>query len=81
MSVYAYMIGAGQVILPVDLQSCVTCEAEHKWDYPRRGKTQDHSRSVYLNSVARSYQVIIGIAGAEGLSQGGFTLQIDTKPK
>ncbi|MFH2095326.1 MAG: hypothetical protein ABIJ16_06465 [Bacteroidota bacterium] len=78
MSIYAYSVGATNYtsIVP-NLNSCVSCEAEHKWDYPKAGKTQDHTRSVYLNAINNPYNVIIGIAGADGLKSGKFTLKIE----
>ncbi len=79
MSIYAYMTGTTSTAMVPDLSSCVTCEAEHKWDRPRRGKTQDHTRTVYLNAVNNPYRVVIGVAGAEGLEEGEFVIQIKTE--
>ena len=73
-SLYAYS-GSGEHIVP-DLPRCVSCEADYKWDYQYRGKTQDHSRSVKLRAVQNPYVVTIGVAGAEGLSIGSYTLEI-----
>lgn len=79
MSIYAYMTGMNNTAMVPNLNSCITCEAEHKWDYPKRGKTQDHTRRVYLNSVNRAYRVVIGVAGAGNLKSGDFILQIKTE--
>ena len=73
-SLYAYQIGATNYSTVPNLSSCVTCEADYKWDYPKRGKTQDHTRSVRLNAISHNYNVVIGVAGAEGLNTGGYTL-------
>lgn len=73
-SIYAYS-GGGGAIVP-DLPSCVSCEADYKWDYKYRGKTQDHSRSVELRAVNNPFPVTIGVVGAEGLQEGDFILQI-----
>jgi len=78
-SIYAYQIGTNNFSTVPNLTSCVACEADHKWDYPKRGQTQNHTRKVYLNSIENQYNVVIGVVGAEGLSSGGFTLQIDMK--
>ena len=80
-SLYAYQDGTTSKAFPPELHSCVSCEADHKWDYPKRGKTQDHTRSVSLNAVNNPYRVVIGVAGAEGLKQGGFRIQIATKSR
>lgn len=79
LSIYGYQIGAGKVILPESLQSCVTCEAEHKWDYPKRGKVQTDSRSISFNAIGNPYSIVIGVAGADGLTEGDFTLEITLK--
>ena len=76
MSLYAYSTGSHSSMVP-KLSSCVSCEADHKWDYPKRGKTQDHKRSVYLNAINNPYKVIIGVAGANGLTKGSFIIQIE----
>jgi hypothetical protein len=75
------MVGTTNTVMVPELSSCVTCEAEHKWDYPKKGKTQDHTRSVYLNALNNPYRVVIGVAGAEGLATGTFKLQVTVTPK
>ncbi len=76
MSIYAYMVGLNSNAMVPNLSSCITCEADHKWDYKKRGKTQDHTRSVSLNATTRGYKVVIGVAGADGLDKGSFVLKI-----
>lgn len=74
-SIYAYSGGRGAIV--PDLPSCVSCEADYKWDYKRRGKTQDHTRSVQLRAVNNPYPVTIGVVGARGLTSGAFTLEVE----
>lgn len=81
LSLYAYQVGLANEQLPPDLSRCVTCEADHKWDYKRRGKTQDHTRKVRLNAINNSYKVVIGVVGAEGLMEGDFELEIVIKAR
>lgn len=76
MSIYAYSIGKRNFSTVPNLRSCVSCEAEHKWDYKKRGRTQDHTRTVYLNAIRNPYNVVIGVAGAHGLARGGYRLQV-----
>ena len=76
MSIYSYMTATTSDVLPTNLSSCLSCEAEHKWDYPKRGKTQDHTRTVYQNAINNPYRVVIGVAGADGLTTGSFKIQI-----
>lgn len=75
-SLYAYEVGLTNTQIPPNLNRCISCEADHKWDYKRKGKTQDHTRQVRLNAINNPYKVIIGVVGAEGLNQGDFTLEI-----
>ncbi len=77
MSLYAYEIGTNNFTLPPDLAQCVTCEAEHKWDRPKKGKTQDHTRTVSVNAIRNPYNVVIGVAGPTGVTAGAFTLKIE----
>ncbi|MBK7870286.1 MAG: hypothetical protein IPJ74_06140 [Saprospiraceae bacterium] len=77
-SLYAYEVGKidKNNIVP-NLSSCIRCEAEHKWDYKKRGQTQDHTRTVKdIVAINNPYQVIIGVVGAEGLQKGSFTLNV-----
>ncbi len=75
-SLYAYEVGQVTANNTVPrLSSCIRCEADHKWDYKVRGKTQDHTRSVHdILAINNPYQVVIGVVGAEGLKEGAYTL-------
>jgi hypothetical protein len=80
MSLYAYQIGKTNYPLPPNLSSCVSCEASHKWDRPKRGKTQDHTRSVKLNAIRNSYNVVVGVTGSVNV-KGKFRLEIYLKTR
>lgn len=78
-SLYAYEIGVTNNSIVPNLPSCIRCEADHKWDRPVRGKTQDHTRIVKdILAINRPYKVIIGVVGAEGLKEGAFRLEVKT---
>ena len=79
LSVYGYQTAAGKLVMPDDLQSPVTCEADHKWDYPKRGKTQGDERVMTFNSTTGTYRIFIGVAGANGLTEGDFTVAVSLK--
>ena len=64
-----------------NLNSCVSCEADYKWDYPKRGKTQDHTRTINFNSIKNPYNIFIGVAGAEGVTSGDFEIFVTLKTK
>ncbi|QHI38380.1 hypothetical protein IMCC3317_37720 [Kordia antarctica] len=78
-SLYAYQVGLTNEQLPPKLSSCITCEASHKWDRKWRGKTQDHTRKIRVNAISRPYKIVIGVVGAEGLTEGDFELEIEIK--
>lgn len=80
-SLYAYEVGtvAANNTVP-NLSQCIRCEADYKWDYKVKGKTQDHTRHVRdILALANPYQVVIGVAGADGLKEGAFRLEIKKK--
>lgn len=74
-SIYAYS-GGGGAIVP-DLPYCTSCEADYKWDFKHRGKTQDHTRSVQLRAINNPFPVTIGVVGARGLTSGDFMLEVE----
>ena len=80
-SLYAYEVGTitdGNIV--PTLPQCIRCEADYKWDYKVKGKTQDHTRHVRdILAIANPYQVIIGVVGANGLSEGGYRLLVKKK--
>lgn len=80
-SLYAYEVGTISESNTVpNLSQCIRCEADHKWDYKVRGKTQDHTRHVRdILAINNPYQVVIGVTGANKLSEGQYTLQIRKK--
>lgn len=77
-SLYAYEVGQVNNNNTVPkLNSCIRCEADHKWDYKKRGQTQDHTRRVYdILAINNPYQVVVGVVGANGLQEGGYTLNL-----
>ena len=82
-SLYAYEIGQLDENNQVpNLESCIRCEADHKWDAQYKGKTQDHTRTVKnLVAINNPYQVVIGVTGANGLQAGEFSLKITLKSR
>lgn len=75
-SIYAYEVGVTNESVVPDLPSCIRCEVDHKWDRPHRGKTQDHTRTAKnLIALSNSYRVVVGVVGAEGLSDGAYDLE------
>lgn len=82
-SIYAYQVGKVSASNTVpNLARCTRCEAEHKWDYKKKGLTQNHTRTVKdILALANPFQVVIGVVGAEGLSEGDYELHIKLTSK
>jgi len=81
-SIYAYTISPSSSYIVPNLHSCVSCEAEHKWDRPKVNQTQDHTRTLSnLIALKNPYKVIIGVVGANGANKGKFELNIELKSK
>lgn len=83
LSLYAYEVGkvTAKTTVP-NLKSCIRCEADFKWEFERRGQTQDHTRKVRnLIALNHPYQVVIGVAGADRLKEGKFKLLIRVKSR
>ncbi len=80
-SLYAYEVGTISESNTVPtLSQCIRCEADSKWDYKVKGKTQDHTRHVRdILAIANPYQVIIGVVGADGLKEGAYRLEVRKK--
>jgi hypothetical protein len=84
LSLYAYTVGTqGNVRLPPRVPSAITCEASFLYGNNRRSvRTNPGGREkVKLNATTRPLRVVIGVAGAHGLTRGSFRLRIKAKPK
>lgn len=88
LSLYALRQGSNpnQQPVPPNVERAVSCEASYPI-YANMGggkvvKNKDTGiRKVEYISVNSSYSILIGIAGAKGLTEGDFTLNITIKPR
>lgn len=77
LSIYAYRIGAADYNLVPDLTSCITCEADHKWDGNWKNRVQTSERKVsFQNPGQENYNILIGVSAPAGVSTGQFNLKI-----
>ncbi len=80
LSLYAYMMGADSFDLVPDLARCITCEADHKWDRPWKGKVQTSERHVeFQNPTQNTYNIVIGVSGPAASTSGKFKVEVKTK--
>jgi hypothetical protein len=79
VSVYAMMIGATDTThYPPNMPSSVTCEAGY--DY-KKDSNPGVADSAKIQATTHSYNVIIGVAGANGAKAGAYTLKVDVHPR
>lgn len=77
LSIYAYRIGAAEYFLVPDLGSCITCEADHKWDGKWKGKVETGERKVgFQNPGTEVYNILIGVSGPASATSGTFKLKV-----
>lgn len=77
LSIYAYRIGSADYNLVPDLVSCITCEADHKWDGNWKNKVQTSERKVsFQNPGTENYNILIGVSAPKGVTAGQFNLKI-----
>lgn len=83
MSLYGYLKGQGTIELPPMLKQCIRCEADYARGRPIAGRSRPaHIRELNeLLAIARPYQAVIAVAGAAGLQQGGYTLEVSCSPR
>ena len=79
LSIYGYQIASGKHTLPDSLSSVVTCEAEHKWDYPKKDRVQTDARTITFNSTTNAYTLMIAVVGPNGATSGAYRLKISLK--
>lgn len=75
LSVYAYEIGSTDFSSVAPNVSTVTaCEAGYD---AQHDSNPGASESVTLNATTNPYNVVIGVAGAKGVTTGGYTLKVE----
>lgn len=80
LSLYGYMMGAKEHRVVPNLPSCITCEADHKWDRPWKGKVQTSERKIeFQNPTQNTYNIVIGVTAPKDVTTGQFNLKIKLK--
>ena len=81
INLYALRQGANEAAAPPAISSAISCEAK----YPiyanvgggrRVTNKDDRTRKIEFISVGSPYSILIGVAGANGLTEGDFTLGV-----
>lgn len=77
VSLYAYQLGTSDHRIPPDLASAPVCEASFD---AISDSNPGVAESVLLWGWTPEYNVVIGVAGAEGHDSGGFVLETEAVP-
>jgi hypothetical protein len=73
VSVYVLQQGATTYATPPDLQAAVSCEAGYD---DQTDSNPGAAEAATVTATTNPYNVLIGVAGAEGVGSGGFTLEL-----
>ncbi len=80
INLYALRQGMRRQQNPPNITSAISCEASYPIYVRRGGRTirnkDDGTRKVEYISVRSPYSILIGVAGANGLKEGDFTLKV-----
>ncbi len=79
LSLYAYQTGTSSTDLPPNVSSVTSCEASYGTKSIDAPYNPGATESVRLNATTNPYKVIIGVAGAQKLAKGSFTLEVELK--
>jgi hypothetical protein len=80
LSIYGYMMGGTEYRIVPNLPSCITCEADYKWDRPVKNKVQTHERKMeFQNPTGNTYNIVIGVAAPKDVSTGQFNVKVKVK--
>jgi hypothetical protein len=81
LSLYAYTMGTTRNDLPPNVSSVVTCEASYGSTSISQPYNPGATESIQLTAINNPYNAIIGVAGAQGLKKGDFTLKVTLAPR
>lgn len=85
INLYALRQGMRRQQNPPDITSSISCEARYPIYVKRGGRLiqneDDGVRQIEYISVRSPYSILIGVAGANGLAEGDYTLKVEVKPR
>ncbi len=86
INLYALRQGMRRQSVPPNVQSAISCEASYpiyaNVSRTRRVSNRDNGiRKVSYISIRSAYSILIGVAGANGLTEGDFKLQLEIKSR
>lgn len=81
LSLYAYTMGTTRNDLPPNVSSVVSCEASYGSNSTSQPYNPGVTETVVLTAINNPYNAVIGVAGAQGLKTGDFTLRVTLAPR
>ncbi len=81
LSLYAYSVGTSSHNLPPKVNRAVSCEASYGSKSMAKPYNPGKPEKVRLNAIRNPYNVFIGVAGAQKVMKGSFTLEVELKTK
>jgi hypothetical protein len=79
LSLYAYQVSTTSKDLPPNVPSATSCEASYGTKNLNAPYNPGGTETVKLNATTNPYRVVIGVAGAQKLKKGSFTLEVELK--
>lgn len=78
INLYALRLGANNYDSPPDIARAISCEASYPLYAGKPNlKAPAKPQSVEYMSIRKPYNILIGVAGAEGVTEGDFELKIE----
>lgn len=78
INLYALRLGGNNGNAPPELSRAISCEASYpKWAGKPNLRAPSKSQSVEFMSIQKSYNIVIGVAGAKGVTAGDYELKIE----
>ncbi len=78
INLYALRLGENNYDTPPEIFKAISCEASYPiYAGKPNFKAPSKEQSIELVSIKKSYNILIGVAGAEGVTAGDFDLKIE----
>jgi len=77
LSLYALEVGTTNKDLPPDVGQAVSCEASYGTKKLSEPYNPGQPESVKLTALKNPYRVLIGVAGAQKVQKGAFSLEVE----
>jgi hypothetical protein len=78
VSLYAYEVGSTKYSIPPNLGSVTSCEASYD---AKNDSNPGATETVTLTATTNPYNVVIGVAGPQGVTSGAYTLKVELQSK